>query len=134
MDNAELAYFKKLLLQRRSELSDEIEYLKKEEMEFSLKDEDGDNASFSNHLGDHGTDMSTQEQNFLQIQRDSRLLYHIDEALKRIDNGTYGQCEGCGRNISKLRLEALPHARLCIRCKLKEEKNKRPLLDQDVIS
>ena len=134
MDKEELAYYKALLLQRRSELSSEIENLKREEMESSLKDEDGDNSAFSNHLGDHGTDTSTQEQNFLQIQRDSRLLYHIDEALKRIEKGTYGLCESCGRNITKLRLEALPHARLCIECKSKEEENKRPLLNQNAIS
>ena len=131
MDKEELEYFKELLLKRRAELSAELENLRREEMEQSLKDEDGDNSAFSNHLGDHGTDSNVQEQNFIQIQRDSHLLYHIDEALKRIDLGIYGRCEICQRAIARLRLEALPHARLCIECKTKEEESKLPILGYD---
>jgi len=49
---------------------------------------------------------------------------HIDEALRRIEDGAYGNCHSCGKQISAARLEAVPHARLCIECKAKEEDKK----------
>lgn len=45
------------------------------------------------------------------------LLIQIDDAVRRIDNGVYGVCESCGRRIERARLEALPHATLCMDCK-----------------
>jgi DnaK suppressor protein len=121
MKESELRHFKKLLLDRRKELLDEMSAIKNEESESTLKEEDGDNSAYGFHLADQGTDSITQEQNFLYAQRDSRLLYHIDMALKRIEEDIYGLCENCGLPISKDRLEALPHARLCISCKAQEE-------------
>lgn len=50
-----------------------------------------------------------------------KLLTQIDDALRRMDNGTYGTCERCGRQIEPERLEALPYARLCMECKRREE-------------
>jgi len=52
------------------------------------------------------------------------LLYHIDEALRRIRNNTYGICSECGKPIDAARLEAVPHARMCIECKEAEEQRK----------
>ena len=62
-----------------------------------------------------------QEMNFFYAHRDSRLLYHIDQALEKIERGKYGQCETCSRPIGRNRLEAVPHARLCVECKSNEE-------------
>ncbi len=50
-----------------------------------------------------------------------RILTQIDDALRRIDNGTYGVCERCGESIELERLEAVPYATLCIACKRREE-------------
>ena len=49
------------------------------------------------------------------------LLTQIDDALRRMDNGTYGVCERCGERIDLDRLEALPYARLCLDCKRRDE-------------
>lgn len=49
------------------------------------------------------------------------LLTQIDDALRRIDAGTYGVCERCGERIDLDRLEALPYARLCMDCKRRDE-------------
>ena len=114
-------YFKQLLLDKRKELLGEINLIKVEEEELSLKEEDGDNSSYPYHLADQGSDNSAQELNFFHAHRDSRLLYHIDEALEKIEHGEYGWCEICGQSIGWDRLEAVPHARLCIQCKCKEE-------------
>ena len=50
-----------------------------------------------------------------------RLLEQIDDALRRMDAGTYGRCERCGEWIEPERLEAIPYARLCLECKRRDE-------------
>jgi DnaK suppressor protein len=49
------------------------------------------------------------------------LLTQVDDALRRMDHGTYGSCERCGKQIEPARLEALPYATLCMDCKRREE-------------
>ncbi|MFQ5689909.1 MAG: TraR/DksA family transcriptional regulator [Gemmatimonadota bacterium] len=84
---------------------------------------DGDLSAYSFHMADQGTDAMEREKAFLFASKGGRLLYHIDEALRRLYRSpkTFGKCEECGQNISFERLDALPHARLCIKCKEKEE-------------
>ena len=55
-------------------------------------------------------------------ERQSGLIGKIDEALKRIENGTYGTCMECEKEISEIRLKARPVATLCIKCKRKQER------------
>ena len=52
---------------------------------------------------------------------EQNILYTIDEALKRVEDGTYGSCTECGKQIPKRRLDALPHTELCIACQSKTE-------------
>ncbi|MDY0109721.1 MAG: TraR/DksA family transcriptional regulator [Candidatus Krumholzibacteria bacterium] len=75
----------------------------------------------SNHLADQGTDEFQYEATIQFASTEGRYLYHIEEALARVEDGSYGRCEACGANIGLDRLKALPHARLCIDCKEKEE-------------
>ena len=56
---------------------------------------------------------------------EQEVVYEIDEALKRINDGKYGKCVECNKKIPVRRLKALPHAKLCIQCQSKEEKDKR---------
>ncbi len=76
----------------------------------------------SNHMADQGTDEYQYEATIQFASTEGRYLYHIIEALARIEDGTYGKCESCGKAISIERLKALPYTRLCIECKEKEEK------------
>ncbi len=132
MNANELNNFKKLLLEKRSKLLNEMGSMKNKERESSLKEDDGDNSSYSNHLADQGTDSITQEQNFMHIQRESGQLYDIDEALEKIVSGQYGECEMCKKPIAKQRLEALPDVRLCIECKSKYEESKTSNSDEEI--
>jgi DnaK suppressor protein len=124
MKKKELDKFEALLLQRRAKLIEEMGLLKKAALETTIKDSSGDLSSYSYHMADQGTDAMEREKAFLFASKDGRLLYHIDEALRRIKDKTYGKCQECGRPISMARLEAVPHARLCIECKEKEEQKK----------
>ena len=52
---------------------------------------------------------------------EQKILYMIDEAMKRIEDGTYGNCLQCGKSIPARRLSALPYSELCIVCKKSNE-------------
>jgi DnaK suppressor protein len=57
--------------------------------------------------------------------RERKLMNKIEEALERIDEGTYGICESCGEDIAIKRLEARPVAKYCIECKTKQEQREK---------
>lgn len=124
MRKKDLEKYEKLLLAKRAELIAEMGFLKKEALDTTIKDSTGDLSSYSYHMADQGTDAMEREKAFLFASKSGRLLYHINEALRRIKDKKYGKCQECGQEISPARLEAVPHARLCIKCKEKEEKKK----------
>lgn len=57
----------------------------------------------------------------------ARVLRDVEDALKRVERGTFGRCEGCGRPIAGERLRALPRARLCVRCQRRADARSRRL-------
>jgi len=124
MTKQELARFKKLLLAKREEILNDLGKLKDQEMTSTLKDASGENSAYSFHMADVGTDNMEREKTFYFATQEGRFLYHIEQAIERIEKGTYGLCQECGQPIGKERLDAVPHARLCITCKSNEEKNK----------
>jgi DnaK suppressor protein len=121
MDEKKLSRFKNLLLEKRRDLMNQMAFIKDTDMQNTIKEASGDHSAYSFHMADQGTDTMEREKSFLYAQRDGRFLYHIDMALERVENGTYGLCHSCGKPISDERLEAVPHARLCITCKATEE-------------
>ena len=124
MKKKDLEKFEKLLLAKRADILEELGLMKKNVLDTTIKDSSGDLSGYSYHMADQGTDSEEREKAFLLASKSGRLLYHIDEALRRIKDKTYGKCQECGEEISLARLEAVPHARLCIDCKEKEEKTK----------
>jgi RNA polymerase-binding protein DksA len=122
MNKKDIAFFKKLLLNKRKELMEQMDFIKEAEMESTVKEASGDHSSYAFHMADQGTDTMEREKNFYYAQRDGRLLYHIDQTLERIEKGNFGLCQSCNNPIDRKRLTAVPHARLCIQCKSKEER------------
>jgi RNA polymerase-binding transcription factor len=123
MKKEDLDKYEKLLLKRREELMAELK-LRKSQFDETTKDATGDLSSYSYHMADQGTDAMEREKAFLFASKSGRLLYHVDEALRRLRKGQFGNCQQCGKPIQKARLEAVPHARLCLDCKEKEEEAK----------
>ena len=123
MKKSDLKKYEKLLLAKRQTLLEELENLRKESAS-TIKDSTGELSSYTYHMADLGTDAQEREKKFHLASKSGRLLYHIDEALRRIKDGAYGECSTCGEDISTARLEAVPHARMCIACKEKEEQSK----------
>ena len=96
MKKKDLEKFRKLLLTRRSAILEELG-LKKSAMGSTVKDASGDLSMYSYHMADQGTDAMEREKSFYFASKTGRFLYHIDEALRRIENKTYGTCHGCGK-------------------------------------
>ncbi len=111
---AELEHFKESLLQKRSEILRSVSEIEGEALRKSRLDASGDLSSMPIHMADLGTDNFEQEFSLELMDSERRLLTEINDALDRIENGTYGICEGTGKPISKARLEAQPWARYSI--------------------
>ena len=75
----------------------------------------------SNHMADQGSDEFQYETTIKFANTEGRYLYNIEEALRRIEDGTYGKCMECNKAIALPRLRRLPYTRLCIDCKEQEE-------------
>jgi len=123
MRTRELKRYEKLLLERRKEVLREMGLLRESVADKTTKEATGDHSHYSFHMADLGTDAMEREKTFHFASKSQRFLYHIDEALRRIKDKTYGKCIKCGKPISPDRLKALPHARFCIECKEEEERN-----------
>lgn len=111
---AEIEHFRALLLQKREEILNSVSEIEDETLRKSRLDASGDLSSMPIHMADLGTDNYQQEFSLGLMDSERRLIVEIDFALQRIDNGTYGICEGTGQPISKARLEAQPWARYSV--------------------
>jgi RNA polymerase-binding protein DksA len=115
---AELERFKKIILEKRKEILEELESLKSTMMDVTTGQYEIENSTYSLHM-EQGTDAMEREKTFLFASREGKFLNYLDDALKRIEQGTYGFCTECGNLIDRERLEAVPHAHQCIDCKTK---------------
>ena len=117
----DLKHFEERLLEERRKLLSQLGYLEKT-MNKTQRDSAGDLSAYSFHMADMGTDAMEREKAFLFASAEGRLLYNVDEALRRLYRNEYGTCLVCGKEIGKPRLDAIPHANLCVTCQEKQEK------------
>lgn len=116
-NDKDLEYFKQIILKKRADAEEELQTLQRtlrESMENS-----SDESAYSFHMADAGTDAQEREKTYMLFNRTKKFVKYLDDALKRIDNKTYGVCKVTGKKISKGRLEAVPHTQLSIEAKLK---------------
>jgi len=118
----ELLEFKKIISKRKEEVSKEIEHISDDTLKKSQKEASGDISGYTYHMADVATDNYDREFSLGLASNDRQVLYELDDAMKRIEDGSFGVCEDCNSIISKVRLKAVPHARLCIKCQEKREK------------
>src|SRR5262245_53778714 len=116
---AELREFRALLAAAKRRLTGDVSKL--EDVGFKKQQDGGDLSSMPFHMADQGTDSFEQDITLGLMETETDELHEIDEALQRIKDGIYGSCEICHKPVPKLRLKAIPHARLCVACKAKEE-------------
>ena len=118
----ELKEFKAIILKRKEEIDDEIKHISDDTLKKSQKDASGDISGYTYHMADVATDNYDREFSLGLASNDRQSLYDLNDALKRIEDGVFGLCEDCKRLITKVRLKAVPQARLCVKCQEKRDK------------
>ncbi len=108
------------LLQLRDSLLDAMAGVAKDNLR--ARAEGSEASAFGMHQADAGSDAYDRDFALSLLSQEQDALYEIEEALKRLENGTYGVCEMSGKTIAHARLEALPFARLTVECQSQIEK------------
>lgn len=116
LNEAELAYFEALILNKKEETRNELDYLLGTLEDLRSSDDD-DASSIDHHMGDMGSIEESLDLTNRLIQRNIKFINELDRALVRINNGTYGICRATGVPIEKGRLEFAPHTRYSIAAK-----------------
>lgn len=128
----DLDHFREGILAKRDEIIEQLQNLKDQMLDPTTGEYINENSPYSLHMAEQGTDAMEREKTFLYAQRENKFLGYLEDALKRIDAGTYGICVDCIDEpqhlcptcplIPKARLEAVPHSQLCLPIKQKQEK------------
>jgi DnaK suppressor protein len=121
LSKKEIEELKEKLLSERRDL--QAQYDELEELSFGSNQSDlSGEMGFDEEYADAGTATFERERDLSLVNNLRDLMERIDKALAKIDEGTYGLCDRCGKPIEKLRLKALPYANLCIKDKQAEER------------
>jgi len=128
----DLDHFKQIILEKRDEIIEQLQNLKDQMLDPTTGEYINENSPYSLHMAEQGTDAMEREKTFLYAQRENKFLGYLEDALKRIESGTYGICVECidePQNlcetcplIPKERLEAVPHSQHCLPIKQRQEK------------
>jgi len=121
MDRKHLEEFREILLNERTRLLKDVKRNDKAIRHADGESEGGAGRAHSNHLADQGSDEAEYETKLLLSATQNEYLREIEEALQRIEDGSYGICEITGEDINLERLRAIPTARLSIAAQEKLE-------------
>jgi len=108
--------YRKALLKERDRLRKEIELIEQDISYADTRAGQSELANYDQHPADAGTETFEKEKDLAIRDSLREILGRIDEAMGKIERGTYGECDRCGREIPKARLNAVPHAIYCVEC------------------
>ena len=111
----ELATFRELLIVKLKEIIGDVNHIESGALKTSRQDSAGDLSSMPIHMADIGSDNYEQEFSLGLMDSERKIVQEIHGALKRIQDGTYGICEGTGEPIPKIRLKGIPWTRYCLK-------------------
>lgn len=123
----ELNEFKVVIVDKRAEIIEQLQNLKDQMMDSTTGQYVNENSPYSLHMAEQGTDAQEREKLYLWAQRETKFLGYLEDALQRIENGTYGICidslelKAGPHLIPKNRLLAVPHTQHCVDCKNKKK-------------
>lgn len=115
-----LKYYEEIIQKELRESMAYIENINKDQS-IGARESSGDLSSYAFHQADQGSDTNLMEQTVMLMEQEREKIKLLNDAMRRITDGSYGMCEICGCNIQEARLEILPYARYCIECKEKDE-------------
>ena len=117
----ELRKYMELLVKERGKVGGDLSHIAENTLNKSQRDASGDLSGYSYHMADMASDDYERDFSLGRATDEQKLLYLIDEAMKRVEDGSYGKCLQCSKAIAKKRLQALPYTELCIDCQSKKE-------------
>lgn len=118
LTDKEIQYYKDLLVTKREEILGDVAEMERT----SIKKEKTELSVMPIHMADAGSDNYEMDNSLGLVEGERKILVEIRDALERIEEGTYGICEGSGETIPKARLEAIPWARYSVKFAEKMEK------------
>lgn len=117
MKKADMQPYKERLLALRARLMGDVKAM----ADVALNDVHS--SSMPIHMAELGSENYEQELTLSMMESEEGVLETIDEAIERVNQGTYGKCVECDAVVPKTRLNAIPHAAMCVRCAEKNESN-----------
>lgn len=114
MNKKELGQLQKILIQKKTSIVNKMNSKKVTETDMEIGDE-----------VDTATQSNEREIQFELSAIDTKMIQDIDNALAKIEKGTFGLCESCDESILEARLHALPWSRYCVKCQEEAEKNSK---------
>ena len=126
MEQDRLSYFRWLLEGEKRDMLDSLSSLEEAEKIGGLKDSLQELSMYDNHPADIGTESFERSKDIGLKDLAERRLKEIDEALSRINQGNYGICKECGKEIPEERLEAVPSTELCYDCRQMQDDQVTP--------
>ncbi len=117
--------YKKLLLKKKEEILQAMKHIEEDALSRSQREASGDLSGYTLHMADIATDSYDREFSLGLASNAQQILYAIEEALKRLKDKGFGNCQLCEKPIPRKRLQVIPYASLCIACQAKEETQRR---------
>jgi RNA polymerase-binding transcription factor DksA len=115
MNSQKQAKLRRRLEDRRAQIVSDVSYMADEIRALGI-DQDDENGALGNHIAEDGSSVTESERIVVVSEDLQAILAQVNAALERMDEGTYGQCQRCGRSIAAARLEAFPYVAYCIEC------------------
>ena len=114
--------YKAILLEKHRTLVQNIHSMENSVLRNSLREDNGNLTNLPTHIADISADTFSQNLTIELLENEEGVIKDISDALERIEEGTYGICQTCGISIPEKRLEYIPYARMCVKCKTEEER------------
>lgn len=116
MQKLDTEKYRKMLLTERERIHSEMSIVEQDIIYGDTGSGQSELADYDNHPADTASDTFEKEKDLAVRDSLHDILGRIDEALGKIERGTYGECDRCGRDIVKGRLDAVPYAICCVKC------------------
>jgi RNA polymerase-binding transcription factor DksA len=114
MTESEIRYYRRRLVSMKKRLGGELSELEEEALRAVGGDAAGGLSDLPVHPSDLGNENYEEEVTLDLLENEDQILEEINDALARIEEGTFGRCEECGQEIPKARLRTVPYARYCL--------------------
>lgn len=138
MINADLEYFRNKLITEKRRVNNILKQMERNETINSNSEMASELSFYDNHPSDLATELQDKERGMAFKGNEVTIIKKIDDALSKVDDGSYGKCRVCGKDIPRERLEFIPYADMCVSCQSdslaarQNEKDDRPV-EEDVL-